>query len=150
MLNTSGVNSLITRGSFFVVDCGDAGSRLIDCYRLQVLFIGLVLLLDLTWSKIAPGVEGYWARKRRVLFLSIHPLRLVNVNLAPLSFSLCRPSSILVTSSLLITLSPVLHICCQGHGVWIVINCVDHDRSGCLPSTALPLASTNAARHVKK
>jgi hypothetical protein len=26
---------------------------------LRVLFIGLVLLLDLTWSKIAPGVEGY-------------------------------------------------------------------------------------------
>jgi len=24
---------------------------------LRVLFIGLVLLLDLTWSKIAPGVE---------------------------------------------------------------------------------------------
>ena len=32
MRNTSGVNSLITRGSFFVVDCGDAGSRLIDFY----------------------------------------------------------------------------------------------------------------------
>ena len=27
------------------------------CYKLRVLFIGLVLLLDLTWSKIAPGVE---------------------------------------------------------------------------------------------
>jgi len=26
---------------------------------LRVLFIGLVLLLDLTRSKIAPGVEGY-------------------------------------------------------------------------------------------
>jgi len=28
-------------------------------HMLRVLFIGLILLLDLTWSKIAPGVEGY-------------------------------------------------------------------------------------------
>ena len=39
-------------------------------HQLWALFIGLVLLLDLTWSKITPGVDAYQAGKHHILFLS--------------------------------------------------------------------------------
>jgi len=53
-------NDIDSRPRLFVLNdpfhttCGETGTTSL----LQVLFIGLVLLLDLTWAKIAPGVEG--------------------------------------------------------------------------------------------
>ena len=60
-------------------------------------------VIDLTWSKIAPGVDVQRASKRRFLFLSIHLLWLVNSRSSFSLSVLCCPSSLLVASSFLIT-----------------------------------------------
>ena len=78
--------------------------------KLRVLFIGLVLLLSWTGQKIAQVLTliepAQSAAFYFYLFTSLRQvLRLVNINLAPRSFSLtlCRHLSLLVTSSFLLT-----------------------------------------------